>query len=114
MNGTIISLIALSAVLIATPALAEQVKFVTTGTAGSQHGSDTPAVSDPLQGKPVDAKDEAGHPLTQQPYTDDCKEDRCVRAEKRQLGNTTWQEDRASGLHKTSPSTGGAESRPTK
>lgn len=97
--------------LLALPAFAQSVKFVTTGTAGSQHGSDVPAESDPVGNKPLSARDDAGHPLTQQPYTDDCKEDRCIRAEKRQTGNTTWQEDRASGLHKTAKN---PESQPSK
>jgi hypothetical protein len=85
---------------ISSGAFADTVKFVTTGTAGAQHGSDVPAEGDPVGNHAPSAKDDAGAASTQTPYTDDCKEDRCVRAEKRQLGNTTWQEDRQSGLSK--------------
>jgi hypothetical protein len=74
------------------------VKFVTTGTPGAQHLSDSPALGDPLGNRPVNSNWDAGPALTQKPYTDDCMEDRCIRAKKRQLGNTTWQQDRASGL----------------
>ena len=76
------------------------VKFKSTGE-GDSTMSTGYSPSDPLQGKPVDKGSDAGHPLTQQPYDETCTEDRCIRAEKRQTGTTTWQEDRASGLHVT-------------
>lgn len=106
-------LLGVSCFLFSSSGFAQGVKFVTTGTAGSQHDSDVPYEGDPLQGKKgVDPKWDQGAPSTQQPYTDDCKDDRCVRAEKRQLGDTTWEQDRASGLHKSSnyPATGEAKS----
>lgn len=78
------------------------VKMGSTGEAGSAHQSDVPAEGDPLGNKPLNEKWNAGAPSTQAPYTENCKEDRCVRAKQRQLGNTTWQEDRSSGLHKSS------------
>lgn len=117
MRRILTSLMALMLILWSSQLFAQKVKFVTTGTAGAQHGSDVPAEGDPLQGQGVNPQWDAGHPMTQQPYTDDCKDDRCVRAEKRQTGGTTWQEDRASGLSKTgkapaSPTS--AESLPSK
>jgi len=84
-------------------AWSDEVKFKSTGE-GDIHQDDGGAVGDPLGNKPVDAKQDAGSPLTRQSYSDDCKDDRCTRAEKRQKGNTTWQEDRQSGLHKSSSS----------
>ena len=80
------------------------VKFKSTGE-GDSTLSTGYSPSDPLQGKPVDKGSDAGHPLTQQPYDENCKDDRCIRAEQRQTGTTTWQEDRASGLSKSGTTT---------
>lgn len=63
--------------------------------------TDTPAVGDPLGRNPVRPKDEAGPALTQKPYPEECSEDRCIRAKQRQLSPTSWQQDRASGLSKS-------------
>ncbi len=64
------------------------------------HQSDSPYVGDPMGNGPVTARANAGPALTRRPYTEGCREDRCLRAQKRQLSSTTWQQDRASGLSK--------------
>jgi hypothetical protein len=87
------------------------VKFKSTGEA-DQTLSTGYSPSDPLGSRPVNKEWDAGHPATRQPYDENCTEDRCVRAEQRQLGTTTWQEDRASGLH-VSPKQGSPESAPS-
>jgi len=84
---------------LSTQAWGQAVKLKSTGE-GDVHENDGGAVGDPLQGKGVDSKSDAGAPLTRQSYEGDCKEDRCVRAEKRQTSHTTWQQDRQSGLSK--------------
>lgn len=75
-------------------AKAGDVEFVSTGEGQKQVGHDAPEVDDPYKGKPVPEAAEAGAPLTQQSYEGDCKDDRCIRAEKRQTSEgTTWRDD---------------------
>lgn len=64
-------------------------EMVSTGS-GTIHQSDDLAVGDPYQGKNVSAAAEAGHPMTQAPYTENCQEARCIRAEKRQESSPYW------------------------
>jgi hypothetical protein len=82
-------------------------KFKSTGE-GEVHTEAGYSPSDPLGSKPVNKEWDAGHPSTQAPYDANCKDDRCIRAEQRQMGTSTWQEDRASGLHKSPEKTGAA------
>ncbi len=102
MSKIIILSLVLAAWLGASAVRAEDtpVKFKSTGE-GDVHTEAGYSPSDPLQGKPVNKEWDAGHPSTQAPYDENCTDDRCVRAKQRQLGTTTWQEDRESGLHKS-------------
>ncbi len=108
-----ISLLGLGVLIAASTALADPppgVKLKSTGQ-GDIHQDDGGAVGDPLQGKPVNKEWDAGAPLTQQPYDDNCKDDRCIRAEQRQLGNTTWEQDRQpGGLHHSPKKSGSTPS----
>jgi len=72
----------------------------TTVATTTVHESDSPYIGDPLGNGPVTSKANAGPSLTRRPYSDSCSEDRCIRAKQRQLGGTTWQHDRATGLNK--------------
>lgn len=89
------------------------VKFKSTGE-GDKTLETGYSPSDPLGNKPVSPSWDAGAPSTQAPYDDNCKEDRCIRAEQRQMGTTTWQQDRASGLNKGSGATTSGSSNPKK
>lgn len=94
MKACLMTLLALAFCALAADVRADTpVKFKSTGE-GDSTLSTGYSPSDPLQGRPVDKKSEAGHPLTQQSYDENCKEDRCIRAEKRQTSTTTWQQDR--------------------
>lgn len=70
------------------------VEFVSTGEGDMQVGNDPVIADDPYKGKTVTEADEAGHPLTQKSYGEECKDDLCDRAEKRQTSEgTTWRDD---------------------
>lgn len=63
------------------------------------HGSDPLAVGDPLRNGAVTPKHNAGPPLTQQlSYDQNCQNEACQRALQRWNSNTSWEQDRASGL----------------
>jgi hypothetical protein len=66
-----------------------QSQMVSTGSA-TKHYSDDLATGDPYSGKTVSAAAEAGPAGTQAPYTEGCKESRCIRAEQRQKSNPYW------------------------
>jgi len=103
MKKTLAILGTLAGLVFATGAIAGDVEFVSTGEGDRSVGNEVPSVSDPYEGKKVTPRDDAGHPLTQKSYEDCEGEDRCIRAKKRQLSETTdWKDDRKSGLHKTS------------
>lgn len=66
------------------------------------HQSDGPAVGDPV-GQGVSSKADQGPANTQKYCAEGSTDPDCVRAEKRQLAPTTWQEDCASGATKACP-----------
>jgi hypothetical protein len=77
------------------------VEFVSTGE-GDIKGGDVESVDDPYQGKELKKSDLEGDPRTQKSYGEECKDDLCNRAEKRQTSEgTTWRDDVDSGLKPT-------------
>lgn len=82
---------AILGILILMSPIAQAVEFVSTGEGDKPAGGhyDAPTTdNDRYAGKKVTAQDEAGHPLTQREYKEDCDagDDLCERAKKRQLG----------------------------
>jgi hypothetical protein len=62
-------------------------------------GSDSLAIGDPLGNSPVTKKHDLGPPATRNlSYGADCKNEACARARKRWNMDTTWQQDRKSGM----------------
>ncbi len=62
-------------------------------------GSDSLAIGDPLGNSPVTQKHDLGPPSTRRlSYNENCQDEACVRAQKRWNMNTTWEQDRKSGM----------------
>jgi len=99
--------------VISAPVLAGDVEFVSTGE-GQTSGSDAVIADDPYKGSDVPDSAYAGSKKTQKSYDEECKDDLCERAEKRQTSEgTTWKDDVKSGLHKGYGTSGTEAEAPT-
>ena len=57
-------------------------------------GSDDLAIGDPYANHAPGPQALAGHPDTQNSYSEECTDDRCTRAKNRQLSSPQWQPEK--------------------